>query len=247
MRARSPIELAAWILGIALLGTYAAARVSFDAARAAGVEAFREISAARSSGPAKPRAQAQAVSTTVDIDQSLWSQQRIRSFAQSQAYPETVQGLLRIPALELEVPIYDGTTDRNLDRGAAVVEGTAPLSSIGDPGNVGIAAHRDGFFRKLKDVVIDDELQIDAGGRTLVYEVVELSIVEPDEVGVLAPTERPSVTLVTCFPFYFVGTAPQRYIVRAQLKGSVRASLRHSQTYPELQTTRTPASRRNTS
>jgi sortase A len=247
MRARSPIELAAWILGIALLGTYAAARVSFEAARAAGVEAFREISAARSSGPAKPPAQAQAVSTTVDIDQSLWSQQRIRSFAQSQAYPEKVQGLLRIPALELEVPIYDGTTDRNLDRGAAVVEGTAPLSSIGDPGNVGIAAHRDGFFRKLKDVVIDDELQIDAGGRTLVYEVVELSIVEPDEVGVLAPTERPSVTLVTCFPFYFVGTAPQRYIVRAQLKGSVRASLRHSQTYPELQTTRTPASRRNTS
>jgi sortase A len=246
MRARSPIELAAWILGIALLGTYAAARVSFEAARAAGVEEFREISAARSSAPAKPPGQAQAVSTAVDIDQSLWSQQRIQSFAQSQAYPETVQGLLRIPALQLEVPIYDGTTDRSLDRGAAVVEGTAPLASIGDPGNVGIAAHRDGFFRKLKDIAIDDELHIDAGGRTLVYEVVELSIVEPHEVGVLGPTESPSVTLVTCFPFYFVGTAPQRYIVRAQLKEPGPAFGTRKR-YPELQTTRTPATRRNTS
>jgi sortase A len=122
--------------------------------------------------------------------------------------------VLSIPALQLEVPIYPGVTETNLNRGAAHIEGTAALSQSG---NIGIAAHRDGFFRKLKGIAIDDEVVLEAGGRTLRYQVVGISVVAPSEVSVLAPTATPSITLVTCYPFYFVGSAPQRYIVRAEL------------------------------
>jgi sortase A len=212
MRAGSLIELSAWILGIALLGTYAAARVSFESARVAGIAAYREPSAA----PAPPgKAAADASQTTpaaIDIDQSLWSEQRIKAFADTDPDTGRIEGLLRIPALRLEVPVYSGTTDLNLNRGAGHIEGTARYS---DAGNIGIAAHRDGFFRKLKDIAIDDELELDVGGRTFRYRVVDLAVVSPQAVEVLAPTDIPSITLVTCFPFYFIGTAPQRYIVRA--------------------------------
>ncbi|HET9473546.1 MAG TPA: class D sortase, partial [Steroidobacteraceae bacterium] len=80
-----------------------------------------------------------------------------------------------------------------------------------------IAAHRDGFFRKLKDVELGMDIYLEQGGRTLRYHIVEISIVMPEESAVLAPTDRPSVTLVTCYPFYFVGSAPKRFIVRGEL------------------------------
>jgi sortase A len=141
----------------------------------------------------------------------LWSEQRVAAFGANAGPPE---GVLTIPSLQLEVPVYSGTSDINLNRGAGHIEGTAPLSDVG---NIGIAAHRDGFFRKLKDIAIGDEVALEVRGRTLRYRVVDISIVMPSDVHVIAPTEIPSVTLVTCYPFYFVGAAPQRYIVRAEL------------------------------
>lgn len=210
MRARNLIELGAWILGISLLGTYAVARVSFENARIVGIEAYREASAARAPAAA---AEASRTSAVLEIDQSLWSEQRIKAFAEAAPDVQGIVGLLRIPALHLEVPVYSGATELNLNRGAAHIEGTAGLS---EDGNIGIAAHRDGFFRKLKDLAINDELEVEAGGRTFRYRVVDLAVVSPQAVEVLAPTDVPSVTLVTCFPFYFVGSAPQRYIVRAE-------------------------------
>jgi sortase A len=213
MRVRRSIELIAWIVGVTLLGAYATARVSFERGRVAGIEAFREAPVPHAvPRAASPDAESGALLST-QIDQSLWSPQRVSAFAES-ARPGAPQGVLSIPALELEVPIYSGATEFNLNRGAAHIEGTAALSQ---PGNVGIAAHRDGFFRKLKDIAIDDEIGLDAGGQTLHYRVVDISVVSPSAVHVLAPTATPSITLVTCYPFYFVGTAPQRYIVRAEL------------------------------
>lgn len=208
MRTARTIEVVAWTLGIALLGGYAAARVSFEHARQAGIEMFRQD---RQAPDTVPPLALSAPSPAPAVDQSLWSEQRVRAFAARSDRPEA---LLRIPEIGLEVPVYPGVTDANLNRGAARVEGTATLTT---GGNVGIAAHRDGFFRKLKDVAIDHELELDVEGRTLTYRVVELSVVWPDDTDVLAPTTTPSVTLVTCFPFYFVGSAPQRYIVRAEL------------------------------
>ncbi len=81
-------------------------------------------------------------------DRSLWSAQRVRAYDAGSA-PRTPLGVLRIPSISLAVPIYEGTADSTLDRGAGHIEGTAQLD---EQGNVGIAAHRDGFFRALKDI-----------------------------------------------------------------------------------------------
>ena len=121
--------------------------------------------------------------------------------------------VMRIASVKLEVPVYDELTELNLNRGAARIADTAQLL---EDGNTGIAGHRDGFFRKLKDVQLGDDIHISAGGRTARYRVSEIRIVSPKDVQVLEPTAVPSITLVTCYPFYLVGHAPLRYIVRAE-------------------------------
>jgi sortase A len=94
------------------------------------------------------------------------------------------------------------------------IEGTAAL---GVSGNLGLAGHRDGYFRGLKDLKIGDVIEVQTVERTMRYRVDETLIVEPSDVFVLEPTQEPSITLVTCYPFYFVGHAPQRYIVKGRL------------------------------
>ena len=195
------IERTAWVVGILLLSTYGGVRLWAEESRAQAVEEFKTASLA----------------TSMPTDQSLWSKKRIDAYAQAQRAGDAPEALLRIPKLTLEVPVYSDTSDLNLDRGAGHIPGTA---SLDEQGNVGLAAHRDGFFRKLKDVELGMDIFLEHGGKTLRYQITEISIVTPEESAVLAPTERPSVTLVTCYPFYFVGNAPQRFIVRAELDQS---------------------------
>lgn len=214
MRLARSIERWAWITGIASVCVYAMAHVWFEHERVAGIEAFRAAQSSAVAPNAEPARAESATPYTAEADQSLWSQQRIKAFAANAAAPEMPEAVLRIAALQLDVPIYSGTSEVNLNRGAAHIEGTATLSHSG---NIGIAAHRDGFFRKLKDIAIDDEIDLDVGERTLRYRVVDIRVVSPTDVHVLAPTETPSLTLVTCYPFYFLGSAPERYIVRAEL------------------------------
>lgn len=121
-----------------------------------------------------------------------------------------------VPSVGLSVPVFDGTSEINLNRGAGRIEGTAP---IGVRGNIGLAAHRDGYFRALKDVRIGDTLNLTTPREVLAYRIVSTSIVDPAAIEVLSPSTTPSVTLVTCYPFYYVGSAPQRFIVRAELIG----------------------------
>ncbi|MBN1239510.1 MAG: class D sortase, partial [Gammaproteobacteria bacterium] len=178
---------------------------------------------------------APSAATDTGVDQSLWSEKRAREYAEAAARPGVPAGALLIPAIGLEVPIYPGTTELNLNRGAAHIEGTSPL---GADGNAGVAAHRDGFFRRLGSLHIDSEVILEVDAQTMRYRVVDISIVDPTDVHVLAPTATPSVTLVTCYPFYFAGNAPERYIVRAELVDpadgfaatSRRASAREPQT-----------------
>ena len=89
--------------------------------------------------------------------------------------------------------------------------GTPPLDA---QGNTGIAAHRDGYFRVLKDVELGDVIEIETMSGVEQFRITDLLIVEPEDVYVLDPTTERSLTLVTCYPFYFVGSAPQRFIVR---------------------------------
>jgi sortase A len=145
-------------------------------------------------------------------DQSLWSSSRRTGYRESLAAGlDASDGLLHIPAIDLSVPIFGGTTEVVLNRGIGWIESTA---RPGAGGNVGLAGHRDGFFRRLKDLMIGDAIELQTADGTQRYRVTEFLIVAPTDVSVIEPTLEPTVTLVTCYPFYFVGHAPQRYIVR---------------------------------
>ena len=127
--------------------------------------------------------------------------------------------MLRIDKIRLEVPVFDGTDDRILDRGAGRIAGTA---RIGESGNVGIAGHRDGFFRGLKDIALGDTMVLETAKGAQTYVIDSIKLVTPDDVSVLKSEPMPALTLVTCYPFYYIGSAPQRFIVHASLKGETK-------------------------
>jgi sortase A len=145
----------------------------------------------------------------------LWDSARIRAYQRSLAvsFPPP-EAILRIPAVGIEVPILEGTDDLTLNRGVGHLPNT-PLP--GQPGNMAITGHRDGFFRPLKDVHPGDTIQVDRNGHTDQYLVRNIKIVFPSDTSVLNKTQDSELTLITCYPFYFVGAAPQRYIVQATL------------------------------
>ena len=109
--------------------------------------------------------------------------------------------------------MFDGTDDLTLNRGVGRIIGTA---RVGTPGNTALAGHRDGFFRPLKDISVGAHLELVTPDSTIHYVVEKTEIVSPDDVSVVADQGSPTLTLVTCFPFYFVGDAPQRFIVQAK-------------------------------
>jgi len=147
-------------------------------------------------------------------DTSLWNAQRITDYENSllvNADPPI--GLLTIADINVQMPIYNGSEDLNLDRGVGRIKGMAWL---GETGNLGIAGHRDGVFRGLKDIEKGDEIEVLSVYGVEKYEVSSISIVDISDVSVLEPTPVKTLTLVTCYPFYHVGHAPQRYIVTAK-------------------------------
>jgi sortase A len=101
-----------------------------------------------------------------------------------------------------------------LNRGAGRIKGTARIDQVG---NLGIAGHRDGFFRVLKDVEIGDNIDMLTYQGNRQFVVSSITIVDPTDVSVLASTDNSTITLVTCYPFYYVGHAPKRYIVKGEL------------------------------
>ena len=115
--------------------------------------------------------------------------------------------------LHAVVRAWLGTDKRTLDRAVGRIEGTA---QPGEPGNMGIAGHRDGFFRGLRKLEVGDEIIFTTLEGVAHYEVTSLRVVKPEAVEVLDPTEQPVLTLVTCYPFYYVGDAPNRFIVAAR-------------------------------
>ena len=119
--------------------------------------------------------------------------------------------------------MFEGTDDLALNRGVGWIAGTARPGEAGN-GNIGIAGHRDGFFRGFKDILLGDEVELSTLEGVSFYAVDSIEIVSPDNVTVLRPRGVPSLTLVTCYPFYFVGDAPQRFIVHATLKRQVGAN-----------------------
>jgi sortase A len=152
------------------------------------------------------------------VDFRLWSVKRIEAYRDSLSQHFYVPlAVLRIPKISLEVPVFNGTDDLTLDRGVGRILGTA---KTGQAGNLGIAGHRDGFFRGLKDLNPGDLVELNLPGKSFSYTVSQIRIVEPDDVSVLVRTTEQTLTLVTCFPFYYIGSAPKRYIVTASRQDS---------------------------
>ncbi len=131
----------------------------------------------------------------------------------SEAGNEALFARIAIPRLNVKAIVREGTDESTLRRAVGHVPGTA---KPGDEGNVGLAGHRDSFFRPLHDVRRDDRIVVETLKATYEYVVDSIKIVGPDDVSVLAPTKEPSLTLVTCYPFHYVGNAPRRFIVRAR-------------------------------
>jgi len=121
-------------------------------------------------------------------------------------------GRVEIPKLHLSAVVFQGSDSSVLDHGVGHVDSTA---LPGQPGNVVLAAHRDSFFRSLRNIRKGDLVTVTTESGPRNYEVSSTEIVKPTEVSVLNPTAEPTLTLITCYPFYYIGHAPKRFIVRA--------------------------------
>jgi len=207
MRVLKYLERAFIGAGCLLLAAYALAQTHAVVGQAQAVDAFRlaQLDAQASTVAAQTAAQA--------ADTSLWAKGRIAAYNDSLEVNMGIPAaLLHIPSVDLTVPIFEGTAELNLSRGVGRIEGT---SDIGEAGNIGLAGHRDGFFRSLKDVKVGDVIEVETLNERVSYRIGNFLIVDPSDIEVLNQTTESMLTLVTCYPFYFVGHAPQRYIVQA--------------------------------
>ena len=122
-------------------------------------------------------------------------------------------GEMKIPRIGLETIVVQGESPRILHRAVGHLPETA---MPGQPGNVALAGHRDGFFRPLKDIQVGDAISLKTLDGEFLYRVESTEVVWPSDVQVLQATRVNTLTLVTCYPFYYVGSAPKRFIVRAR-------------------------------
>jgi len=199
-RIRLWAERTAWAFGVVCLATWGAFFVDGKAGARYELDRFALLQAGPAPQPGGP-------------DLSLWDAERITAWRRALNAPAPPPlAVLRIPKIRLEVAVLPGTEDFTLDRAVGHIEDTA---LPGTDGNSGIAGHRDGFFRGLKDIGPDDVIELETLRGKEVYRVERIWVVAPEDVSVLDTTPRRSLTLVTCYPFYHVGPAPQRYIVRA--------------------------------
>ena len=199
-RALWTVEAVAWAAGIVCLASVGVRQLDSVNSNRESMRRFAELTAEHRRGGS--------------VDVTLWSEARIAAWHRTRDRSgPTPLAILRIPRIGLEVPVLEGTDELTLNRAVGHIEDTALPGGV--DGNIGIAGHRDGFFRALMNVVPGDAIDVETLHGTEQYTIERTWIVTPDDVSVLDPTTERSVTLVTCYPFYFVGSAPQRFIVRA--------------------------------
>jgi sortase A len=215
MRRTPRVELLLFATGLTLLAIWGGARIQGNISSRSAVKRFE----ADQAQPSKVAAIAMNDPTSgSQVDFSLWSVKRVGAYKESLTNKvDHPLAVLRISKIHLDVPLYNDTDDLTLNRGVGRILGTA---RVGEGGNLGIAGHRDGFFRGLKELAPGDQIDLLLTGRSEAYVVDKIQIVYPADVSVLDSTGVPALTLVTCFPFYYVGSAPQRFIVHASIKGS---------------------------
>jgi len=217
------IERISLVTGLSLVVFYGAARIESSLSSRAALKQFA-AAGAPSDSEANDRTDDSVTHDVIGtsdrleiprVDFDLWGEGRVAAYRRGAEKRSGIPlAVLRIPKIRLEVPLLEGTDELTLNHAVGRIAGTA---SPGEAGNVGIAGHRDGFFRGLKDVGVGDAIELKTLKATTTYTVDRIQIVSPDQVEVLRSTAVPSLTLVTCYPFYFFGSAPQRYVVTASL------------------------------
>src|SRR5262245_26006851 len=204
------LERVLLLIGILCLGTWAYAWLD---ARYAQYKEGKLLDEALSAPPAAGRGAAAAADTD-----ALETFRRSGGPPPAAAPPEgTLIGRIEIPRLGVSAIVLQGVDNKTLRRAVGHIPET-PLPENG--GNVGLAGHRDSFFRDLKDVRTNDVITLKTLEGTYQYRVEWTRIVEPEDTEVLAGTPVPALTLVTCYPFFYVGSAPERFIVRARRANS---------------------------
>jgi sortase A len=212
------LEAAFYLGGVALLAVFFLIKADSEGQREEGIRAFNAAIENRDARQAAAGGQDPVLDGRAP-NQELWADERIREYEESlkvEAGPPLA--IMTIDKLDIRVPVFNGTDDLTLNRGVGRIIGTA---RVGDVGNLGIAGHRDGFFRGLKDIAVGDHIELKTVHGTVNYEVSSIVIVDPSDVSVLAPTAETTMTLVTCYPFYYVGHAPKRFIVKATAEHSL--------------------------
>lgn len=219
-------EVLSYSLGMALLIFFAVQIARGEVQRHAAVESFHEqavqvaslSSADEYANPEAGAASANAPALFRDTgapDTSLWAPGRIADYQNSlTAELPPILGVLEVPSVSLEVPVYQEDSALVMDRAAGVINGMAYPH---EGGNIGISGHRDGYFRALKDVKVGDRIVLQTLQGEKHFTIDATTVVDKTDTTLLKDTPEQTVTLVTCYPFYFVGHAPQRFIVTASL------------------------------
>jgi sortase A len=204
-------ELLCYSAGVVLSGFFLTQLALGEVQRRSDLAAFDDATA----GALTEGLASMPVDHLAPPDMTLWTPKRIADYQASlEAELPPVLGVLRAPRLGLEVPVYSTDSGLTMDRGAGIIDGMAYPH---EGGNIGVAGHRDGYFRVLKDIQVGDMLELQTLRGPKHFSVRETRIVEIADTHVLADTDQQTLTLVTCYPFYFVGHAPQRFIVIATL------------------------------
>jgi len=217
-RLRHRLEVFLYVIGFAAIGLWGIAHLSSQLYQARQLRLFAEHVAA-AGGAARDGSPDAAGPITVPRP----------------IEPRAPLGRLDIDRLDLSVAMSEGVDRLTLLRAA----GHIPASPLpGEPGNVVIAGHRDTFFRPLENIAVDDTVRVTTDYGAFLYRVVSTEIVRPTQTEVLQDGPEPTLTLVTCYPFRYVGRAPQRFIVTARQIDPAPAPAATEQTY---RTTRTRA------
>lgn len=211
------LEVLCYLAGTVLAGFFVVQLAQGEVERQGGIAQFEQL-AAKS---ATPDAADESVTDQNDLsalaepDTTLWAPGRVADYhASLDAELPPVLGVLEIDSIGLKVPVYSTNTELVMDRGAGVIDGMAYPH---EGGNIGISGHRDGYFRALKDIQVGDQVLLQTLEGEKRFRIDATQIVEISDISLLKDTRDQSVTLVTCYPFYFVGHAPQRFIVTASL------------------------------
>jgi sortase A len=218
-------EMLSYFTGVLLTGFFVVQLAQGEVQRQDGIANFEQMAQADLQAGAVAPAQEEALDGEAAIQQSLsalgepdtslWNAGRVTDYQASlKADLPPVLGVLEVPSVGLKVPVYSTNTELVMDRGAGVIDGMAYPH---EPGNIGISGHRDGYFRVLKDVQVGDPIILQSLEGPKHFRINATRIVPIKDKTLLRDTDEQTVTLVTCYPFYFVGHAPKRFIVTASL------------------------------